>query len=373
MENLTNTATVFKTYFDQTLDRCGWSEEIQKGFVFFLGTSIISANTDQIISRFKEETRIQEELHYLMRLYAQPNSAYDPFNEIETTPISSAILTYNHIVLHQLLGQENQIEKYVKQNADQTSIITDAHVLEDWATEFKEAKFTLAVTHRLNKKFFEYIGQYLTALKLDLTQCYVAGINFYQKYQAIDFEGTNFLNLTIIDSLSPIFKTLISYPLLFAYHPQELNANHLFSSILQFFYINANRDIAKYIHQYHHQLFYTQNPRKVRKEWNFEKEKRGVIISQIVHNAMNIRKTIIGNYRSHFLQSDQYIMNELKDKTITRYDFKASISHLIENYYEMKIDEVIDNYTHAEFLQTCAILYYETAVHAMLVKEFKSK
>ena len=372
MENLTNTDTVFKTFFDQTLERCGWNEELKKGFLFFLGSSIISANTDQILSRFADETRIQEELHHLIRLYAKPNEAYDPFNEIEATPISSAILTYNHIVLHELLGQENQIEKFVQSNPGFESIIADAHVLEDWVEDYKGATYKLATLHRLNKKFFEYVGQYLTALHLDYTQCYVAGINYYQKYQTIDFEGTNFLNLTIIDSLSPIFKTLITYPLLFVYHPNELNANHLFSSILQFFYMNANTDIAKYVHQYHHQLFYTQNPRKVRKEWNFEKEKRGIILSQIMHNGMNIRKTIIGNYRSHFLQSDNYIMKELKDQTITRDEFKASISHLIENYYEMKIDDVVENATHAEFLQTCAILYYETAVHAMLLKEFKS-
>lgn len=372
MENTTNTDTVFKTYFDQTLERCGWNDEMQKGIIFFLGASIISLNTDQILSRFKDEIRIQEELHHLIRLYAKPNEAYDPFNEIETTPISSAILTYNHIVLHQLIGKENQIEKFVKQNPDATSIVSDASILEDWTKEFVNAKYTLSATHKLNKMFFEYIGQYLKALQLDNTQCYVAGINFYQKYQTIDFEGTNFLNLTIIDSLSPIFKTLMHYPILYTYHPQELNSNHLFSSILQFFYMNANTDIAKYIHNYHHNLFYKPNTRNLRKEWNFEKEKRGIILSQIVHNAINIRKTVIGNYRSHFLQSDNYIMNELKDQAITRDEFKAGITHLIENFYEMKIEDIIENYAHAEFLQTCAILYYETAAHAMLVKEFKS-
>lgn len=372
MENLTNTDTVFKTYYDQTLERCGFSEEMQKGIIFFLGASIVTSNTDQIISRFKDGTRVQEELYTLIRLYAKPQEAYDPFNAIETTPISSAILTYNHIVLHQFLGQENKIADYVKNNSEETSIITDANVIEDWAKDFENKKYTLANCNDLNKRFFEYIGQYLKVLQLDNAQCYAAGINFYQKYQEIDFEGTNFLNLTILDSLSPLFKTLITYPYLFLYHPQELNSNHLFSSILQFFYKEANTDIAKYVHQYHNNLFYKPNSRIIRKEWNFEKEKRGIIISQIVHNAMNIRKTIIGNYRSHFLQSDNYIMKELKDQIVTRDEFKASISHLIETYYNFKIEEVIENYSHAEFLQVCAILYYETATHAMLLKEFKS-
>lgn len=370
MENLTNTDTLFKTYYDQTLERCGWSEEIQKGIIFFLGASIISSNTDHIIARFKEETRINEELHSIIRLYAKPNEAYDPFNAIETTPISSAILTYNDIILHQFKGNKNSLEKYLQKNSDETSIIADANILEDWKSQFTDAKYTLANCHKLNKLFFEYIGQYLKALNLDNTQCYVAGINYYQKYQSIDFEGTNFLNLTILDTLSPIFKTLFTYPFLFAYHPNELNSNHLFSSILQFFYMNANMDIAKYIHNYHDHLFYKPNTRNLRREWDFEREKRGIILSQIIHNAVNIRKTAIGTYRSHFLQSDNYVMNELKDATISRNDFKVAISHLIENYYDIKIDEVVENYTHAEFLQACAILYYETAVHAMILKEF---
>lgn len=372
MENTTTTDTIFKNYFDQTLERCGFSDEMQKGIIFFLGASMITSNTNPIITRFIDGTRVQEELHAIIRLYAKPNEAYDPFNAIETTPISSAILTYNHIVLHQFLGQENQIEKHVLNNFDQTSIITDANVIEDWAKDFEHKKYTLSHCHDLNKRFFEYIGQYLKALQLDHTQCYAAGINFYQKYQEIDFEGTNFLNFTILDSLSPLFKTLFTYPFLFLYHPQELNSNHLFSSILQFFYREANTDIAKYVHQFHNHLFYKPGTRNLRKEWNFEKEKRGIIISQIVHNAMNIRKTIIGNYRSHFLLSDNYIMKELKDQTITRDEFKASISHLIETYYNFKIEDVIENYTHAEYLQVCAILFYETATHAMLLKEFKS-
>lgn len=372
MENLTNTDTIFKTYYDQTLERCGWSEEMQKGIIFFLGASIISANTDHIIARFKEETRINEELHHIIRLYAKPNEAYDPFNAIETTPISSAIFTYNDIILHTLKGNENTLEKYLENNASETSIIADANILEDWKIQFSDSKYTLASTHKLNKIFFEYIGQYLKALNLDNTQCYVAGINYYQKYQAADFEGTNFLNLTILDTLSPIFKTLFTYPFLFAYHPNELNNNHLFSSILQFFYMNANTDVAKYVHSYHDYLFYKQNSRSLKKEWDFENEKRGIILSQIMFNAPNIRKTAIGSYRTHFLQSDNYILKELKNATISREDFRLAMSKLIEEYYEMQIDDVVDNYTHAEFLQTCAILYYEVTVHAMLLKEFTS-
>jgi hypothetical protein len=367
-----NTATLFKTYYDQTLDRCGFSPEIQKGILFFLGASIIANNTDQIIRLFNDDLRVQEELHILIRLYAKPNEGYETISNVETTPLASAILTYNHIVLHQILKQENQFDHHLKQNPSEISILNDANIIEDLANDFIDAKYTIATLHRLNKRFFEYIGQYLTALKLDNSQAYAAGISFYQNYQAIDFDGTNFLNFTILDTLSPLFKALFSYPVLYRYYPQELNANHFFSSILQFFYISGNRDIAKLIHQYHHNLFYTNNPRKVRREWNFEKEKRGVIISQIIHNALNIRRSPVANHKEHFLNSDQYILKHLKGETISRNDFKLEIQQLLENYYEMKIDDIVNNFTHAEFLQACAILFYETAAHAMIIEDFKN-
>jgi len=368
-----NIDTVFKNYFDQTLERCGFSPALQKGILFFLGTSIIANNTDQIIKLFSDDKRVHEELNILIRLYGKPSSDYTLVGDLETTPLCSAIVTYNHIVLHQILKQENQFNQHLKLNPDEMSILGDANILEDWLEEFEESKYTLSTLHRLNIKFFEYIGQYLNALNFDNFQCYAAGISFYQKYQKIDFDGTNFLNVTILDTLSPLFKTLFSYPILFSYYPQELNANHLFSSILQFFYITANRDIAKLIHQYHHQLFYTNNPRKVRREWNFEKEKRGIIISQIIHNAINIRNSIVKNKKDIFLASNQYILNDLKNGTISKNDFKGTMQYILESYYEMNLDDVIENYTHAEFLQACAILFYETCAHAMIIDEFTTK
>lgn len=366
------TDTLFKTFFDQTLDRCGFDPVLQKGILFFLGASIIANNTNQVIKLFADDSRVQQELNLLIRLYAQQEKGFNPVVDLETTPLCSAILTYNHIVLHQLLKQEDQFKKHIKQNPDEISIIADANIIEDWANEFTDSKYTIATLHRLNIKFFEYVGQYLNALHLDNFQCYATGISFYQKYQAIDFDGTNFLNHTILDTLSPLFKTLFSYPILYTFYPQELNANHLFSSISQFLYPSVNGDIVKHIHYFHHHTFYTNNPRKVRREWNFEKEKRGIIISQIIHNAMNIRNSVVMTSQPIFLKSDQYILNDLKGVSITRNDFKATIQHLLENYYEMNIDEVINDYTHAEFLQACAILFYETCAHAMIIEEFKT-
>ena len=124
------------------------------------------------------------------------------------------------------------------------------------------------------------------------------------------------LNLNIIDSFSPLYTTLFHYPLLYTYYPANLNANHLFSSILQFLYLHTNTDIAKHIHAFHNHIFYENNPRRVRKGWEFEELERGVLISQTFHNALNIRKSPIFSTRPDFLTSDNYLLNELKDQNI---------------------------------------------------------
>ena len=79
----------------------------------------------------------------------------------------------------------------------------------------------------------------------------------------------------------------------------------------------------------------------------------------------------LNEFINGWMKADQYILSHLKDMEITKNDFKIEIQQLLENYYEIKIDEVVNNYTHAEFLQACAILFYETCAHAMIIKDFK--
>ena len=101
--------------------------------------------------------------------------------------------------------------------------------------------------------------------------------------------------------------------------------------------------------------------------------KRGVLISQTFHNALNIRKSPIFTTRPDFLASDNYLLKDLKDQNIPLDNFKALMTKTIEEYYETSIDEVVDGkLNHAEFLQLLAIIFYETSANAMIVKGWKN-
>ncbi|WP_313566531.1 hypothetical protein, partial [Empedobacter sp.] len=90
-----NPENLFKTYFDQTLERCGFDEDLKAGILFFLGESIIAANTNQLMNMFVEEEKIQQEFRRLFTLYATPNTDINPFEALDTAPIKQIIYTYN--------------------------------------------------------------------------------------------------------------------------------------------------------------------------------------------------------------------------------------------------------------------------------------
>ncbi|CAM3421262.1 hypothetical protein [Empedobacter stercoris] len=361
-----NTESPFKTYFDQTLERCGFDDDLKAGILFFLGESIIAANTNQLMNMFVEEEKIQQEFRRLFTLYASSSAEINPFEELDITPIKQIIYTYNEIYVNKIRNKSFDFESIINDNLKSTFKL-------DFIEKFEGKTYKLITNHNLNTSFFKQIGAYLNQFELSHEDIYLAGITYYQTHQKIDFEGINLLNLNIIDSFSPLYTTLFHYPLLYTYYPANLNANHLFSSILQFLYLHTNTDIAKHIHAFHNHVFYENNPRRIRKGWEFEELERGVLISQTMHNALNIRKSPIFTTRPDFLVSDNYLMKELKDQNIKLDNFKALISKTIEEYYETNLDEVVNGkLNHAEFLQLLAIIFYETSANAMIIKSWKN-
>lgn len=361
-----NTESPFKTYFDQTLERCGFDDDLKAGILFFLGESIIAANTNQLMNMFVEEEKIQQEFRRLFTLYASSSAEINPFEALDIEPIKQIIYTYNEIYVNKIRNKSFDFESIINDNLKSTFKL-------DFIEKFEDKTYKLITNHNLNTSFFKQIGAYLNQFELSHEDIYLAGITYYQTHQKIDFEGINLLNLNIIDSFSPLYTTLFHYPLLYTYYPANLNANHLFSSILQFLYLHTNTDIAKHIHAFHNHVFYENNPRRIRKGWEFEELERGVLISQTMHNALNIRKSPIFTTRPDFLVSDNYLMKELKDQNIKLDNFKALISKTIEEYYETNLDEVVNGkLNHAEFLQLLAIIFYETSANAMIIKSWKN-
>ena len=59
----------------------------------------------------------------------------------------------------------------------------------DFIGEFENKQYKLITNHNLNTSFFKQIGAYLNQFELSYEDIYLAGINYYQTNQKVDFEG----------------------------------------------------------------------------------------------------------------------------------------------------------------------------------------
>ena len=353
----------FKIYFDQVLNRCEFEPKTQKGMLFFLAVSMMNNNLDQLEKHIHNDDQLMEALNNLIFLYSIPTKEDSNLFHLEFEQISKLFYTVNYLYLKKIQPTKNEkVEELEFENQE--------NLLQDFIAEFQDKKYTVATNHQIVTAMFNKIGDYLEASGLDEEQAYKAGLIMNKLSQNQDYESFNFLISNILKVLSPLYRTLFKFPYFFVYDQNRLNANHLFSSILQFFYLDANREIAKNIHAFHNYLFLKPNSVQLKKEWDFENTSRGQMISQMLFNSLAIRNSPLMQFREDFLKSDQFIYANLKDQNLKREDFIRNIQFLMEEYYESKINEMIEEeYNHGEYLQFLAILFYEATAHAMLPKE----
>lgn len=353
----------FKIYFDQVLNRCEFDDHLRRGFLFFLSASMVSNNVNELMSLHQNQEKLNEAFNQLVFSYAVPNENDQHLFELNFQPLGDILYTINSIYLEQIQGKTGVLKERLKHQATYT-------LVDKLVEQFKEKKFTVGHNHQIITEMFRALGRYLNLARLDDEDSYKAGLAYYKIEQQKDFEGISLLFSTILHAFPPLYRALFKFPFFFIYDQNRLNANHLFSTILQFFYMDTNTAIARHIHAFHHYLFLKPNSVNLRREWKFEEENRGQMISQMMFNALNIRKSPIYDFREEFLNSDQFIFKRLKNQSISRQAFILEMQDLLENYYEMKVDDMVhEEYNHAEYLQFLAIMFYEVSAHAMLPDE----
>lgn len=350
----------FKIYFDQVLDRCEFDVETRKGMLFFLATSMITNNVNELMNLHEDQDELNKAFNDLLFLYAVPDDKDQKLFDMNFQPLLDILYSVNYIYLEKTNGKEGFLNQNLKPE-------NQYQLIEDLVEQFADKKYTIATNHQLMTKMFRSFGAYLHLSNFDEETCYKAGLAFYKSSEQKDFEGFNAMISTVTNSFSPLYRTLFKFPLFFVYDQNRLNANHLFSSILQFLYFDVNRDIARNIHAFHNYLFLKPNSVALRDEWKFEEVDRGRMISQMMFNALNIRNSPVFNLRNEFLNSDQFILKGMKNQTLSQEEFIYQIQHLMEEFYEMKVDDMVEEeYNHAEYLQFLAIIFYEASAHAML-------
>jgi hypothetical protein len=359
------------------LNYCGFNPQIQKGFLFFLGAGInvgINESPFDLSNFFRTPEQQKDTILRIINSYSPSSGDFSDYGDLNDGVFSKAIYTGNFIFF-QLSGLnpadvDNQLRN-VEIVPGKQSILLKSDVNEDLVNKYKTRTYNLNICHNLLEDLFGEIGSHLDETGYDNKRSYEAGYAYFCMQAQMDIKGVTFLFATLIQSLTPLYKSLFNYPLLNFAFPEALKANHIFSNTLQMFYGGMDQTIVQPIHRFHQFIFYMSNSASLRPEWDFENREDEEKEAMIFLNAITIRKTEIMNLKSKYLQFDDFMCPDLKHAKLDRNEFYNRIRMgIYEKYMILPVDRNQDIWNNlGDLIQYFGILFYETCLHSIVLDE----
>jgi hypothetical protein len=361
------------------MNYCGFKDEIQKGFLFFLGAAInIGINKSSIdLSKHMANAELQRASFLkIINAYSQTSGNISDYGDLNVDVFSKSIYTYN-VILFKLSGVDpNEIDKQLRSfeiNKSHSSILLKTDIDTELEEKYANSAFNLNICHNLFEDIIFVIGNHLHKSGYDLQRSYGAGYAYFCLQTTFDTNGTTFLFSTIIDSLTPLYKALFSYPILNFAYQDSLKKNHIFSNTLQMFYAGIDPEIIQPIHRYHQLVFYSPNSYSLRSQWDFESRKDSEKQAFVFLNALAIRNTDILNIKDDYLAFDDLMFPELKNVVINRDLLYQKIQKgIFEKYGILPVGADPNVWNNlGDLIQYFCVLFYETCLHAIVIEDLK--
>jgi hypothetical protein len=359
------------------MNYCGLSPELQKGFLFFLGSAInIGINESPIDLGPFLSTKEKQKKTFLkiINSYSDCSGNFSDYGDLNDGVFSEMFYTYNSIIFHVLGLEHDDIDKQLRtveiiKSKGLTLLKTDVN--KGIQEKFENQAYNLNFCHNFLEEIFYGMGKHLHDRGYDNRRSYEAGYAHFCMQTQVDVKGTRFLMSTIYNTLTPLYKALFSYPILNFASLDVLKVNHIFSNTLQMFYAGINSEIIQPIHRFHQMVFYVPNSTNFRSQWDFETRNDQEKQAMIFLNAVSIRDTNIMSLKSGFLDYDDLMCPELKNRVIDRDDFYNTIQKGIFKKYNIhpagKDPELWNNL--GDLIQYFCILFYETCLHAVVLDD----
>ena len=327
----TQVSNALKERLDADMEYIGLDNDIQKGFLFFLGASINVGfkKTGLNLTKFNtNETEYLKNLEKTIDAYSKSTGDFSDYGQLNDNIFTSYIYSINFI-FHNILAASNiddQLKKVNTSEEAEPTIIGKRELIKEFVDPYRnsiDSNFKLNDYHNLVELFFKEIGKHLTQTGFDNNKSYEAGYAYFCMQCHFDIKGTTFLLETIYSMLTPLYMSLYNYPILNQFYPKELDANHIFSSTLQMFYGGIDPTIIQPIHRFHQHVFYSKPG------WRFSSEKTSTNFScpfsivddikfqsTILHYAMRIKESGLADDKTPFIESGQVFNKELIDLKI---------------------------------------------------------
>ena len=362
----------FQNRLNSDMEYCGFTDDLQKGFLFFLGASvniIVNDNPLDLRQFFIDEASQQKNLAKLINLYSAPQGDFRNYGELNDYSLMQTIYTTNSL-LFKISESNDSLDNYLRKIPNGSTVIGKTNLNQKLLGEFENEKYNLNSIHNLNKSFFENLGRQMKEAGLDKQKSYEAGYAYFSMMSFMDVKGTYFQIANIYNNLSPLFDALTQYPLLHLFLPKEFRANHIFSSTLQLLYKGMDSKVITHIHKFHQVLFYEPGTSRLRDAFRFNELERGLLLSQVLHNSANFRNHREAMaFRKNFLDLGEYYIASLKNKIVTRSELYSNIDLILKEKYKMDLDQQLKYGNIGDFMQFLGIVFYETCMHAMILEK----
>lgn len=377
-EASTESENVLRKKLNTEMNYLGLEDDVQKGFLFFLGASInVGINKCNIdLSQFMQDEIMQREtMLSIINQYSTPSGNISDYGAMYDLYIDDLIYSFNYVFFN-ILNNES-IDGHLKTGVWSTGEIENggsSNLLEEYANLYKDIELSLGDCQIILEDLFARLGRSMNESGYNKEKSYEAGFAYYSMRHNMDANGAYALFNTIYMVLTPMYKALYMYPILNATYPSVLESNHIFSSILQMFYEGIESRVSKPIHKFHQRVFYKPESTEFNEEWDFCLDSYKDILFKIFSYAVYIRQSNLFSQREEVMQYGNIHSNTLVNAKVDMADFTGEILALMSDKYQIELPSEEVGWRHlGEFVQFSAILFYESCLHAMVIEDLIEK
>jgi len=373
--DLSKPSLEFKNYFDSFLNLCEFKEEEKLGILFYIGATL----PGHLKSFGPESSKFKQYLKALS-LYSKSSGNFEDYGDLDQNLLIDFIYNIN-IAISKIRKNDTPIDSNLRKFKGRFFWKSGKKI--DFVSSYKHDSFNLNTVQNLNDELFISTGIHLKKKGYELERAHEAGFAFRMMMNILDAKGTYFLFSMIRDTLSPLYMSLFHGPILFALSPKIFKANHLFSQILNNLIGGSGSklmSIVQPIHTYHRLIFYKKNSTELRDMWTFNKNGKYNPAQLVFVYALKIRETNIKIDTKLIKKSGEIYNSKIIDKQISHNDFLKVILDVISSKYSINgYEEFIKDSDNKRFywnnkgdyMQFLAILFYETCLHVLVLKELK--
>lgn len=362
----------YREQLNNTLDYFKFSEVQKRGILFQMGLTLPISSIESNLSpidQFKEYyEKLNDYINSVLSMYSDSGFTWVEHSTLDKDIFKSNLYNFNHILWEKLLESESVIDDNLKRLEEFDITIGKMPIDNAWEQDYSDLKYNLRNVNCLFYDFIEKNGTHLLNRNYSLEKSYEAGVALYFHLVNHDIKGTQFLIGNLNKNMPPLFSVFREYPIIFKYHKNIFEANHIFSAALQMFTLGIDQNVLGPVYVFHQHIFYEDGTIKFRDIWNFKELDKEVLIKQTFFNAVAIRKTQLYSSKQYYIDSNEILKSEIKNKTLSIDDLFSILQEVIHKKYGYSLNLEILN-SGGEFMELIIMLYYEACLHAMVLED----